>query len=73
MNAPKLCKDCKHFAGQVWPNHDCLYKAHTEVLDLIGGSAAIYGRYCYIERRQGVISTRLFNHCGKEGRWWEAK
>ena len=35
--------------------------------------ASTGGPYCCNEREHGWLSSRTGDHCGKEGRFWEAK
>ena len=67
----KLCKDCKHIGkSPLGTLNHCMRVVGTSVLD---GSDKYVDEYCSIERSTGWLLSRLFNFCGKEGRFYEEK
>lgn len=67
----KLCKDCKHLGRSPVGNlNHCQRIIGTNLLD--GGNKYV-DEYCSIERSTGWLASRLFNYCGKEGRFFDSK
>ena len=63
MDAPKLCKDCRHYIaadGATWDR--CSKRTISATQHLVRGGDKSYG-FCE--------STRAEQYCGAEGRWFE--
>ncbi len=58
----KFCKDCK----SIMPDGDSPAKCQNHRLSQCPVTGKLIYNYCFELRRWN-------NHCGPEGRWWEAK
>lgn len=64
----KLCINCKNYCG-VSGIHTCTRT--LKKIDLVTGKSQIETYTCYYQRMCGYIDARLFNKCGKEGRFFQ--
>lgn len=67
----KLCKDCKHIDES--PFGTLTYCTRVVGTNLLDGSPESVDNYSNYERSAGWLASRLFNLCGKEGRFFEEK
>jgi hypothetical protein len=67
----KLCKDCKFYVKKP-PVHECT-RMNKEI-NLVTGESYGYSLDANKEREFDRLSTQsVYNHCGKEGKYWEEK
>jgi uncharacterized protein YodC (DUF2158 family) len=73
----KSCVACRHYEGygicQSRHNYEFI-EIKPECVQGIEGRTVTHMRYtCSDLRDDGVFWCRIFNTCGKEGRWFERK
>ena len=71
----KFCKDCRFFYDDEDLNDICHHKSNIIFdHDLVNSIDQDYESYsCQDIRAYGWLTGRMFNKCGKEGRFFEAK
>ncbi len=71
----KLCKDCKHIELGVFSR--CYHPNNIKkTVDPVNGTTKLNYKsfmYCDAHRNCGFFTSRIFNSCGKSGRWFEEK
>lgn len=71
MSDNKLCTKCKHYSRNL--NADQLCFSPKQPHSVVDGSIPDELLPCKIQRCTDWLDTRIYDRCGKEGRWWEVK
>jgi hypothetical protein len=68
------CVDCKNVLLEDGRSPRCK-QAVISKISLVTGKADEWSSeyYCSFQREHDWLASRLFNRCGKEGRWFEKK
>jgi hypothetical protein len=65
----KFCKDCQHYEPANFKQFNCARRVEERKSPITGESCGPHVP-ADDEREAGYIISRLFGHCGKEGRFW---
>ena len=66
----KLCKDCKHFVPNTQDWEAAQHQIKYAICGLTSRVTGFDGNDCRIEQEPRLF---LMNHCGPDGKKWEAK
>lgn len=70
----KLCVECKHMIVNELGIQFAECGKQKMKFDLVAGTGErAFPKYCETNRGMDWFSARLWNGCGRSGRWWDAK